>query len=187
MVGFERVGHLVVLAADNLKADVYKDLCVPSTNLVISFDAYVKSQVHLNLTNDFFGRPLSRYVNAMRYLKLKDEKYRQDALNALKWFYGDMASFLIHNEENVKLTVIIDDELKLPEAVYSLPDVRHDIENVIVEHPVEMLRDFKYSEMLCKINSRTDLEKKTDSCVVAAILFREANSDELHKVVLKED
>ena len=69
MIGFERVGHLVALASDNLKPEIYDSLCVTSESLEVSFDAYVKSQVHLNLTDDLFSRPLRRYVHAMRFLE----------------------------------------------------------------------------------------------------------------------
>ena len=187
MVGFERVGHLVALAADNLKPEIYDSLCVTSESLEVSFDAYVKSQVHLNLTDDLFSRPLSKYVYAMRFLDSKESCYQEDVFCVLRWFYIDMANFLIHNTKNVRLNVIVGDDLSLPEVPYFLAEVQDEFDRVKSEHSVEAVRKFKYSELLRKIKSRSDLQLKPDSCMVAAVLLKEAENKELQKVVLMEE
>lgn len=187
MIGFERVGHLVALASDNLKPEIYDSLCVTSESLEVSFDAYVKSQVHLNLTDDLFSRPLRRYVHAMRFLDSKESCYREDVFCVLRWFYSDMANFLIHNAENVRLHVIVGDALNLPEASYSLTEVQDEFDKVKSEHSVEAVRKFKYSELLRKIKSRRDLQAKPDNCMVAAVLLKEAENKELQKVVFVEE
>lgn len=187
MVGFERIGHLVALSTEGLKPEIYESLCVASTSLEVSFDAYVKSQVHLNLTDDLFSRPFRKYVHAMRFLQSQEEYYRKDTSSVLRWFYRDMAYFLIHNRENICLRIEVPDCLELPEVVYYLPEVQEEFRQVTREHSVEAVRKFRFSELLRKIKSRKELQQKSNSCFVAAILLKEATSQTLGRVVLKEE
>lgn len=187
MVGFERVGHLVALSAD-VKPEVYKSLAISTTaELIVNFENYVKSQVHLNFTKDLFGRSLVRYVGALRFLRTNCTIYQEDACLALRWFYGDMANFLLHNLNDISLCVQVSEKMDLPVQEYSLKEVQNQLQTIQNDCSAEKIQTFPYSELLVRVADRRELHRKLHSCSVAAILLKEAKSNELHRVVIRED
>lgn len=113
---YERVGHLVAVSA--IQAGHAGILDLSGMDLAVDFLDYVKSQVHLNLVASLYGRTLRQYVETLRYCMGGNPVYRNNALGVLRYFYADMASFLIRNSGNIKFTVTVGNFLGIPDAYY---------------------------------------------------------------------
>ncbi len=184
MVGYERIGHLVAVSA--LKpSDRLPDLKVWTSDISIDFFDYVKSQVHLNLVDDLYRRPLQEYVKAMRFLNSGDACYKESALRVLRYFYHDMGRFLVKCENDIQFFIQVPDSLGLPVMEYNVTEVRKELFAVIEKPSAEALKKFRFSQLLKLVNSKDELLCKMNSSVVAAILVREESSSELHKIVLR--
>ncbi len=184
MLGFERIGHLVTIAAFD-RAELLNTLKISNKSFGVSFEDYVKSQVHLNLTDDLFNRPLVNYVKAYRYLGHGEPCYFDDACTALQWFYQDMADFLLNNPFDVKMHISVGDSLKLPEIQYNLENVRAELAQFSNNVSSDMVGKSRFPEILRKIKKKKELEEKKNSCAVAAVLLHEAASRELHKISME--
>lgn len=186
MVGYERLGHLVAVSAlkppdcpDELKVKIETE------RLCIGFVDYVKSQVHLNLTDDLYGRPLCEYVKAMRFFSRKDDSYRENALKVLRFFYHDLALFLINYELDLQMDVVVPESLDLPTECYSVAEVQDSLLSAINNPTATVMKNFKFSQLLKLVDTKSDIITKKSSSAVAAILLRESNSSQLHRIKLE--
>lgn len=184
MVGYERIGQLVAVSA-TLKTSV--DLSVANKELDIDFLNYVKSQVHLNISDDLYHRPFREYIDALRFLTKGYEMYQCSAEKVLRYFYSDMAGFLIKNPNNVKLCIRVGNQLPLPVARFSLTEVKRELEELASVDSVEALESSQYPEILDAVKSKEDLLTKLDSYAVAAVLGRAATQKELKIIVFESE
>lgn len=183
-IGYERVDHLIAIAAaSSRKSSICKNYPITTENLLIKYSDYVKSQVHLNISSDLYDRPLSVYVNALRYLR-GDKKYYAFALKVLRYFYLDISKFLINNKCDVRLRVLIDVDLGLPERKYSFVDVQEEIVEMLSSQSSGLLRESKFASIFDDCESAPELKEKLNSYTIAAILKYEGKQKNLANVVV---
>lgn len=184
MIGYERIGQLVAVSA-TLKTSV--DLSVANKEMSVDFLNYVKSQVHLNISDDLYHRPFREYVDAFRFLTKGYEMYQHSAEKVLRYFYSDMAGFLIRNPTNVELKISIGDELPLPITKFGIDSVKQELRKLASVDSVEALESSQYPEILDVVKSKEDLLVKLDSYAVAAVLGRAARQKELSIVIFDDE
>ena len=195
---YERIAQLVTISAMNRSnsamANFVSQLKVSERTIRVKYSDYVKSQVHLNISYNLYGRAMCQYVKSMYYLN-GNVKYRRDAEETLRYFYHDMASFLINNPSKIELIIEVDADLgtDFPVDVSSVcsglgdilekaamatvdPDLNSDLESA--------LDKFEYSDILDEVIDLEDAREKLSSYALAAVLRQVANAKELHKVRL---
>lgn len=177
---YERIGHLVAVSA--IQAGHAGVLNLSNIDLEVDFVDYVKSQVHLNLVTGLYGRTLEQYVKALRYCTGKNPLYRNYALEVLRYFYSDMASFLIKNSSNVKFSVTVSAHLGIPDVYYDYAEIQSGLLDAAENATVESLRQYQFSWVFDYVNSKEDLKTKIDSYTMAVILLHESKTTELHRV-----
>lgn len=198
ILGFERLDHLVAVSA--IKEYVKRsNFLIPECTIEVHFSDYVKSQVHLNVSADLYNRPLSIYVNSLRYLEKKKAKYAECAQEVLRYFYNDLAQFLINNTNNVVLHPKVDCDFSLEKHRYSLDEVKKELLKMFQERSLETLQCSEFSEIIDYIEGvrfpgNTDslesevddgsgicneVTRKLDSYAVASILLIESKSERL--------
>lgn len=182
MLGYERIGQLVAVSATS-KTTI--DLSINKEEISISFLDYVRSQVHLNIADDLYHRPFHEYADTLRYLTNGYSMYLETAQKVLRYFYSDMASFLIRNPYNVKMFVCVNAELDLPETKIDVVKVKKDLQEMASADSVEELASFAYPEILDFVKSKDDLLAKIDSYSVAAVLNKFAKQKRLTKLILE--
>lgn len=185
MLGFERINHLIAVAAV-AKQGFSSFLSLKDVKIEVGFTDYVKSQVHLNVSDDLYGRPLHDYADSLRYLRNGLEKYYPAAKKTLRYFYSDMADFLINNAYNVELNLVVDNTLGLPVRKFSLSDVSNRLRFIADSVSADDVREFEYAEILDFVNDREDLLTKLGSYSMAAILKKASESTELYCVVVED-
>lgn len=184
MLGYERIGQLVAVAA---ALPTTNNLSVLREEISIDFLGYVKSQVHLNISDDLFNRPFGEYMNALRFLEKGCKMYQQNAEKVLRYFYTDMANFLIRNPQNVKMNIQVGGWTGLPEVKCELSQVKAELVSMTTVGSAEELSRFNYAEILDSVKSRDDLLEKIDSYTVAAVLSKAAKQKELCKLVFESE
>ena len=67
------------------------------TNLVFTFEEYVKSQLHFPLVSLVEGRSIDDYYRALNYLENKVSSHESELSlrNVISWFYGDVAKSIL--------------------------------------------------------------------------------------------
>lgn len=183
MIGYERFNQVIAVSAAD-KDSINHRLVVKCRQFTVSYSNYVKSQVHLNISHDLGGLSLSTFVEALWYLKGKEE-YRSSALKVLKQFYLDMAKFLIKNPIEIRLHVVIDVDIGCTEAVYNLASVQNEITRLCSGDYGQDLSKCNYSEIIDYVDDANDLLYKKCSYSVAAVLLNEikiARQQEIRKV-----
>jgi len=184
VIGYERLNQLIAVSAAESKDAVNSLFVVKCGEIEVSFTNYVKSQVHLNISADLMGLPMSFYVDTLRYMDGL-AGCRGHALTILRQFYVDMSGFLIKNPVDVKMNLIVDCGFGCTEVFYRLPDVKNQVLGIIDNGGVEGVRSFKYPEIIDNIDNVSDLKEKINSYSVAAVLLKEiaeTKGDEVHRV-----
>lgn len=187
---FERIAQLIAIGAVERGSTPLSLLSIKEQTLRVRFSDYVKSQIHLNIVQDFYGRGINEYVEALLFLN-GDPEYRSSVENVLRYFYLDMSKFLINNSENVTLVIIIDtDLLHLPEKSINLEQIKADFLDVLAAisggGEADVLRKFKYSFIFDDVMDADDAAMKADSYALAAVLSQSASEEPLTCVKLEE-
>lgn len=202
---YERIAQLIALAAiSRTNEEVLQQFSVRGSvetfsngmpvqeprQLVVRFSSYVKSQIHLCIVKDLFGRSIIDYINAARYLQ-GYRIYRENAEKVLRYFYEDMSRFLINNPYNIMFWIIADVDFEV-ESV-SVAEVRREFEQLLESSGSSELyakiSGFKYAHMvdnLSCVDSLQDARAKIDSYVVAAILHELAGRQPVHALEMEE-
>lgn len=178
MIGYERIGQLIAVSA--IKAGAISEFEVKPSTLGVSFENYVKSQVHLNLANNLYGRPLFYYVNSLRFLQTKNPKYRKDTESVLRFFYQDLAHFLIKNTSNVILELDVNVPLDLTVVSYDLAQIKRDALAILDNVSYDAISEFEFADIFDFAKSVDDAVAKMDSYALASVLLKESESKELH-------
>ena len=177
---YERLGQLVAVSAIQTGHAGILDL--PNVEIDVDYEDYVRSQVHLNLVTGLYGRTLGQYVNALRYCAGKEPGCRDNALEVLRYFYSDMAYFLIKNSNNIKFSATVKTSLDIPDIYYDYQKVQSDLLEVAENVTVETLRQYQFSWVFDYVDSMEDLKTKIDSYTMAVILMHESRTASLQRV-----
>lgn len=77
-------------------------------NINITFTNYIKSQIHLNIVTDLYGRDLKIYRESLRYIKGDDECFASFC-KTLKFFYSDIARMILNNiNKDIHICIDVD-------------------------------------------------------------------------------
>lgn len=177
---YERLGQLVAVSA--IQPGHAGILDLPNVEIDVDYEDYVRSQVHLNLVTGLYGRTLGQYVNALRYCVGKEPGCRDNALEVLRYFYSDMAYFLIKNSNNIKFSATVKTSLDIPDIYYDYQKVQSDLLEVAENVTVETLRQYQFSWVFDYVDSMEDLKTKIDSYTMAVILMHESRTASLQRV-----
>ena len=177
---YERLGQLVAVSAIQTGHAGILDL--PNVEIDVDYEDYVRSQVHLNLVTGLYGRTLGQYVNALRYCACKEPGCRNSALEVLRYFYSDMAYFLIKNSNNIKFSATVKTSLDIPDIYYDYQKVQSELLEVAENVTVETLRQYQYSWVFDYVDSMEDLKTKIDSYTMAVILMHESRTANIQRV-----
>lgn len=202
---FERIAQLIALAAiDRNDRCVLEKFSVPGSAsgrsganqsvgcrwLIVRFSNYVKSQIHLCIVEDLFGRSIIDYINAAKYLQ-GYKMYRESAEKVLKYFYADMSRFLINNLYDVLFKVVVDVDFDT-ESV-NVGEVKAEFERLLEmvnsSGLYQGLSEFKYAgivDSLSSVESIEDAKMKIDSYVVAAVLHEQARSSTVRALKMED-
>lgn len=171
---YERIDHVLAVSSGKF----HNTLSVkPDKVLKISYSDYIKSQLHLNIVTNLFGRPIHLYKKAYDYLA-GDIRHVKTAQKVLEYFYEDIINFLKYNKHNVKIELIVD--VKLPNKIkeYNYSEIKEgllklkssDFKNL--GEALAFLEDNpKLNSVIDYINNRATIMDRLDSYCVIAILL----------------
>jgi hypothetical protein len=102
--------------------------------LTFTFENYVKSQLHLQVVTELYGRDIFQYNNALKYLRGED-KFVLDCSEVLRFFYQDMTNMLCNvlkknPDLNTKVMIVSDlgRPSQIPSKKVSLSDVVEELQ-----------------------------------------------------------
>lgn len=183
---YERFDQLVLIAASK---HPIQQIQLTTQQLELSYEEYVKSQLHLNVTSDLFNRKMVDYHNALLFLR-GDESKKNSALVVLRYFYQDVCSFLANNPNDVDVLVTAPDCLKslcgtteisatatgkdLRQLLVELREHDGDIEAVM-----QIIATSKCSAVFDSARDIGAIEAKQHSYVVLTMLQQILNEDKL--------
>ena len=154
-------------------------ITVNTQTLILNFEQYVKSQLHLNVVHDLFDRDILMYAKALDYLK-GDKKQEQVAKEVLFWFYEDVYMFLIRNPQSVVCKVEVPKDLfsDIKRIDYDIQSIKQKLLNFVEEttkqskpeQMLELLQQFEFAEMFDEVEKLEDIKLKLDNFAVAAML-----------------
>ena len=181
LLKFEKLNQLIVVAAQGDKQIILDKFKVEENSLSINFIEYVKSQLHVNIVSDLFGRDIFCYLNAYKFLK-GDYLLEGEALKVLHYFYEDIANFLINNPVNMKMDLKInsnfDSSLQFPysaSTLFDFSEIKDFFVNLIETKDetslFRIVETSEYSFILDMVKSLEDLQNKFDSYVLATALL----------------
>ena len=178
VIGFERVGHLLSIAATKSKSLNLQDLMLDAQGVIfsVSFSDYVKSQIHLNLVTSLFARDIYEYKYALDFIK-GHAPHSATVDKILIYFYTDMLHFLESNEFDCNLEVINDveglskSELKYDVVVSEFKEFYQQLRNLDFEGTYELLKDSKFAEIIDYMDNIEAVEKKPNSFFTIAYLM----------------
>lgn len=193
-IPYERMAQLVAISAVKKNVESMKSalpiLTISKRRMTVAFSDYVKSQLHLNTITEIFSRDLSDYAKTLHFLQ-GDAKYVDEACKVLRYFYTDLAGFLINNLEDIQLSVVVDADFgeDLPEEFVDVIAVRSQLLDLVSddcseEELITKLSSCKYSAILD--SAENDVVEKQNSYALAAILSDLAKQDQL-KILRMED
>lgn len=186
---YERIAQLVAISAINKRHSVMDSLGVAEQQLSVSYSDYVKSQIHLNIVEDLYGRKMQEYVKALDFVN-GNACCRKEAERVLFYFYSDMANFLINNNANIYLRICVDADFG-SELIVDLEDVKSQLNRVVCAQPGEGMEEgikrFRYAFILDDVDSLDDVKDKLDSYALAAVLKAQVSSGAVQRLRLKED
>lgn len=175
---YERLSHLIALATldpnDNAaKAFLLKEDLVTDRDITVRFSNYVKSQLHCYISEAISKKSFFKYINAYNYIN-GDMQYYNDAMELLRCFYTDMATFLLHSNLDLHVTLIVDIRL---DSVWKA-DTKKTKDSLIElynhsksESFKEYLDTSRYSWLIDCIDSIDDVVNRIDNYTMAASIF----------------
>lgn len=178
---FERIAQIIAIAAVGSSDKGISKYFVQESAVQIRFSEYVKSQVHLNIVCGLYQRSLREYVEALWFLNGKTS-CEATALKVLRYFYSDLSNFLINNQKNVKLMVVVDtDFFDLEKRCYVIEELGKELLSDFNEILSGELKvdNWRYSTILDYVKDADDLRTKAESYAFAEVLRQCSNSEEL--------
>lgn len=187
---YERIAQLVTISALNRESSVMRSfmgqLKLSQRAITIKFSDYVKSQIHLNISYNLYGRHISQYVKASYFID-GDKRYYDEVVAVLRYFYHDMANFLINNPDCIDMTVIVDTDVGEDFPV-DLGDIQGKFLDVISHATSEDLPSvidaFEYGSVFDYVEDIDDARNKARSYSLAAVLKRCEAAEGVYKVRL---
>lgn len=200
---YERIAQLIAVSAINRNDSIIDRFSVkgivdgmssdgiPEKRiLIVKFSSYVKSQIHLCIVSDLYGRSILDYVDAAKYLN-GYKAYVKSAERVLHYFYEDMSRFLINNPYNLVFQVLVD--VDFPSINVDVKTVKEEFESLLGSVDTDRLylemATFRYSFIIDNLdNTRSldDARAKIDSYVVAAILKEQAQREDTCALKLQD-
>lgn len=104
------MNQILIVSFSGSNRKILSEFCVHEKELLIDFSEYVKSQLHVNIVTDLKGRNITDYLNVYKFLN-NEMFYTHSMLVVLRYFYDDIANFLINNPANVKVTLKINNPI----------------------------------------------------------------------------
>ena len=134
---YDRVLQLLLVAYSS--GDVCGNrIAIQEPRLTLKYSDYVKSQLHLPVISGFYEpweRSIFQYANALDYLEGDKEK-REDALIVARYYYEDMANFLLKNRSEVHLATDLS-ELGLANVHEDFSALKSDLLKIIKKSAME--------------------------------------------------
>lgn len=180
-IRFNRMMQVILIGVTMHKDSV---LDVVTGSYEIRFSDYVKSQIHLSISN-ILNRNINDYLDA--YLFLKGDKSKIEAARkVLLFFYEDIAQFLIQNSAQVSVFVNVDIDLGLPEEKIDVVDLENELGEVLnqlislsvpgkdsdfdEDSFIQIVQNSLYYNTLCGIKDYEDFLKKKRNYAISAAL-----------------
>jgi hypothetical protein len=151
-------------------------------DLTFTFENYVKSQLHLQIVSDLYGRDIFVYKKALDYLRGKDQFLYECSL-VLKYFYQDMANMLcnvLRTELDIspciKIETSLGRESKIPKKQLVLQDIVAELKGVLENgdstdgFSIGVFAQFNYEEL--------ERLEANDLLALASILLYFGNNSE---------
>lgn len=187
---YERLSHLIALATldpnDSVsKAFLLQEDLVTDRDITIRFSNYVKSQLHCYISEAISKKSFFKYINAYNYMN-GDTQYYNDAMELLRCFYTDMATFLLHSNLDLHVTLIADINL---DSVWKADTNKTKNEMLdLYNHSKlpafkEYLDTFKYPWIIDCIDSIDDVINRIDNYAMAASIFEMLEDKKPYKFV----
>lgn len=194
---YERMSHLIAIAnVEPGSLRINQELQLKSEEILdksiaISYSNYVKSHLHLYLTNMPNRKSFLKYTYAMNYL-LGDITYKADAVELLRCFYSDVATFLLHT--GVNLDIKINADIDLSDVWYGdIGKTKQGVAELIHygEHPDSQFKAYldksKYAWIFDIIDNIEEGRQCLDNFALAASLFEMLQDDKTYRYVEVEN
>lgn len=185
-VSYERLSHVLAIASvapDDacMEKLQLKQNEVLDQDISFKFSDYVKSQLHYYMNFKLSKKSFFKYTNAYLYLS-GDVQHEKDALELLRCFYTDVATFLLHSsvDFNVSLNIDISTD-KIWKA--DVGQIRSDLDEMFLvgEHPDENFKEYldnsKYSWIFDYVGSIDEGKSHIHNCSLAAALLEMLQDD----------
>lgn len=172
---FERLNQIITISSVRIDNRILDRLLVTDA-LYIRFSDYVKSQLHLNLVSDLYHRDVGDYFDAYQYLT-GNTAYLKECLRVVRYFYHDMAHFLINNRDVVEIELVVDapniESLNLKEgSMVAQQALQEIIDSVDSDNLIKIIEGSEYSFLLDYVEGIDDLKVKLSSYSVAAFILK---------------
>lgn len=178
---YERIAQVIAVAAVGDTNRGISQYYIEPCELKVKFTEYVKSQVHLNIVHGLYGRTLREYVEALWFLNGRTS-CQNSAMQVLRYFYSDVACFLIHNKYTIDFVLEVDTNLFKCQRVNLDVDVlaaelEKDLDAVLSgQLPIQQ---WKYASLLDVVDDVADLKEKTKNYALAFELQKYCEDREL--------
>lgn len=174
IVSFSRITGLVL----GEYALLYKSLF--EEDMTLTFHNYVKSQVHLPILPDLYGRDVLAYLETLKYIA-GESKDVVSCEKVLRFFYQDMFSMLcnaIKSSPDIEITIWVQAEIPgdnhFPVITRSLDEVKLELEELLADPD----KDTPYAGVFYNFSAKERLTlRPSNALAMASILFQLVNVD----------
>lgn len=178
IIRFERVGHLLSVAASKSNGLDLKDLMLDTQGVIfsISFSDYVKSQIHLNLVTRLFSRDIRDYKYALDYIS-GQVPFNETVKEILIYFYTDMLHFLEINEYDCNLELVNDVQMPIncnldfASVSAEFQEFYTQLQSLDFDNTYELLKSSKFAEIIDYMDSIKAVEERLNSFTTIAYLM----------------
>ena len=157
---------------------------VEGNPLMVKFSEYVKSQVHLNIVHGLYNRSLSEYAETLAFLRGSTSK-RAVAEKVLRYYYADLANFLINNSTPVYLLTDVD----TPNFNYEC--IEYNVEQLTAQMLTEfdqavaqqsLASDWSFMEVYEHARDVSDFRYKATNFAFGSVLLRYSRSPQIQLI-----
>lgn len=177
---FEKMNQILIVSSSNNRK-ILEKFCVHEKELYVNFFEYVRSQLHVNIVSDLMDRDILDYLETYRFLCHETFSIRS-VITCLRYFYLDMANFLINNPANIKIILNINEnenntrELQNVTSFKNFDEIETFFRKLIdcsdFDRIYQIVDDSKYSFIIDKVLAVDNIKNKFDNYVIAtAILY----------------
>lgn len=187
---YERLSHFLAIAATEPNDANLSDLRLNQSEVLdkhisISFSDYVKSQLHYYMSTKLCKKSFIKYIHVYKYFD-GDISYKNEMLELLRCYYQDIATFLLHSDVDLHITLVVDVDI---DDVWTadLGKTRRSISELLQysqqadENFKEYLDSSKYAWILDFIENPDDGESKINNYSLAASLFEMLQETKTYK------